>query len=206
MGLERRPRHGAATTARTRDSRRAVAATSRTTAGSSRQGTMSARNCDSTRRGLVLPVTDQRARLGVGEHDPDKVAVFDIELEHGGEQQRERLVPATKSQRAPSRYAGAGASESRSRTTAGDGDGRAGPDRSALRMAGKRDEMVALHVVELQRPAPARRARRRRLDRPALFEPGVPTHRHIGEQRNLLATQARWCGGVGPRASRRRLA
>ena len=160
-------------------------------------------NCESTRRASCSQLPINGARVRVGEHDPDEVAVS-TSSSSTGEQRRERLVPRGSGPSAPRAIHRAGAaSESSSRTTAGDGavtPGRIGP---RCGWPASAEQMVAFHVVESQARAARRHVGRGLIGRPvrAATCTNSPTHRRAGPP---LRDAGRWCGGVGPRAGRRR--
>ena len=58
------------------------------------------------------------------------------------------------------------------------------------------EQVLALDGIEAQHPRQRVEHVERRVDRTALLEPRVPTHRHAGEERDLLAAQTRGAAAV----------
>ena len=135
-----------------------------------------------------LPVVHQLPHRGVGEHQPQQIAIGGIDRRHVGVQRRVRAVPG------------------HDRPVGGQRVGRSAGQlvQQALDVRRRRFDGVAVQVwrrgvagqaeqvLVLRARKPQCRGDRiqhlpRRRDRPGLFEPGVPGHAHTAERRHLLA-------------------
>ena len=140
--------------------------------------------------GLGLPVDDQLAGLGQGEHDPHEVPLVGRKVDHRREQPGLRLVPR---QVLPRRAEEVGRRRVHARQEAlrplgnvGAGGVARGPDR----VAGQLDEMQPLDGIEVQHPGERVEHVDAHVDRPALLHPRVPTDGDTGEHRHFLASEA----------------
>ena len=148
--------------------------------------------------GLVLPVDDQLTGLGQGEHDPHQVALRRVEAGQGREEPSLRGVPG---QVVPggAEQVGGRRVERAQQALGPVGDVRPGGAARLLRVVtGQLGQVVALHGIELEHTGQRVEHVGGHVDGTALFQPGVPTDRHTGQERHLLAAQTgRAAAGAG---------
>ena len=137
---------------------------------------------------LVFPPHDEVAHLGEREQDPHQVPFI---LRERGDRREQLRLGAVPTQVLPRRSEQVGGDrvdrveEPLRPVRHVDPDRRAG---GSGPVPGQLDEMIALGAVESEHAGERVEHLDRCLDRAPLFEPGVPTHRHAGEHRHLLAS------------------